>query len=124
MPQTFTIAIVDDDYAIREALDDLVQSCGYQSELFTSAEHFLAYKNQAVIDCMLVDVKMPGMNGLELQTELNKMPRKPPMIFMTSYEDERTRSAAMDGGAFAIFGKPVNINKLIDCLEQALAVHF
>jgi FixJ family two-component response regulator len=122
LPHISTIAIVDDDQAIREALEDLVQSCGYRSEVFTSAEHFLAFDNQAGIDCMLVDIKMVGLSGLELQAELNKMPRKPPMIFMTSYKDARTRNAAMDGGAFAIFGKPVNINQLIDCLERALAV--
>lgn len=121
MPQTSTIAIVDDDEAIREALDDLVQSCGYNSQLFTSAEEFLSFENQASIDCMLVDVKMPGLSGLELQDELNKSEHKPPIIFMTSYKDDRTRAAAMDGGAFAIFGKPVNIDQLIACLEEALA---
>lgn len=123
MSSLSTIAIVDDDQAIREALDDLVQSCGYHSALFSSAEEFLAYDDWADIDCMLVDVKMPGMSGLELQDELTKASRRPPMIFMTSYKDERTRTTALDGGAFAIFGKPVNIDELIDCLGQALAAN-
>ena len=115
------IAIVDDDPSIREALDDLVLSCGYQSQLFVSAEDFLADDNRAAIDCMLVDVKMPGLSGIELQAVLNKQADcKPPMIFMTSYRDERTRAAAMEGGAFAFLGKPVDFSQLVLCLEQAL----
>lgn len=120
MPNTPTIAIVDDDRAIREALDDLVKSCGYESRLFASAEEFLTFVPRSDIDCMLVDVKMPGLNGLELQAELNKQPDRPPMIFMTSYKDDRTRAAAMDGGAFAFLGKPVDTNRLIGCLESVL----
>jgi len=118
--QIHTIAIVDDDESIREALDDLIKSCGYESRLFASAEDYLAYNAQSDIDCMLVDVKMPGLSGIELQAELNKQTAHPPMIFMTSYEDERTRNAAMDGGAFAFLGKPVDITKLLSHLEHAL----
>ncbi|MDR6433050.1 response regulator [Brucella pseudogrignonensis] len=115
-----TIAIVDDDHGIREALDDLVKSCGYESRLFLSAEDYLAYDAKSDIDCMLVDVKMPGLTGIELQAVLNKHAARPPMIFMTSYEDERTRNAAMDGGAFAFLGKPVDVVKLLAHLEDAL----
>ncbi|WP_332304760.1 response regulator transcription factor [Rhizobium sp. GR12] len=115
------IAIVDDDQSIREALDDLVLSCGYQSRLFASAEEFLAEPDRLSIDCMLVDVKMPGLTGIELQDVLNhEGTPKPPMIFMTSYRDERTRAAAMHGGAFAFLGKPVNFGELVRCLDKAL----
>ena len=114
------IAIVDDDQSIREALDDLVLSCGYESRLYPSAEDFLAEIDRAAIDCMLVDVKMPGISGLDLQVILNGEPHKPPMIFMTSYRDEKTRSAAMTAGAFAFLGKPVDFSQLVLCLEQAL----
>jgi len=114
------IAIVDDDHAIREALDDMVQSCGYESRLFDSAEAFLAYPERRTIDCMLLDVKMPGLTGLELQAMLNAEPSRPPIIFMTSYRDERTRSAAMEGGALAFLGKPVEFEKLITSLDAAL----
>jgi len=120
LSHTTTIAIVDDDQAIREALDDLVQSCGYDSVLFASAEEYLAYDKREAVDCMLVDVKMPGLSGIELQAVLSKEQHKPPMIFMTSYRDDRTRAAAMDGGAFAFLGKPVDINKLLGFLELAL----
>lgn len=115
------IAIVDDDQSIREALDDLVLSCGYRSRLYTSAEEFLADVDRLSIDCMLVDVKMPGLTGIELQDVLNRLgTAKPPVIFMTSYRDERTRAAAMDGGALAFLGKPVNFSELVECLDKAL----
>lgn len=120
MPPVPTIAVVDDDEAIREAMDDLVKSCGYECQLFASAEEFLAFEPRSTIDCMLVDVKMPGLSGIELQAELNKHSERPPMIFVTSYKDERTRSRAMNAGAFAFLGKPVDIEKLIGCLESAL----
>ena len=115
------IAIVDDDQSIREALDDLVLSCGYKSRLFASAQAYLADSDRLAIDCMLVDVNMPGLTGLELQAVLNEdVASKPPMIFMTSYRDERTKMAALDGGAFAFLGKPVDFNQLVQCLEDAL----
>ena len=120
MPPIPTIAVVDDDQAIREAMDDLVKSCGYECRLFASAEEFLAFEPRSAIDCMLVDVKMPGLSGIELQAELSKHSGRPPMIFVTSYKDERTRNKAFNGGAFAFLGKPVDIEKLIGCLESAL----
>ncbi|MDR3485675.1 MAG: response regulator [Bradyrhizobium sp.] len=120
MLPTPTIAIVDDDQAMREALDDMVKSCGYNSRLFVAAEAFLTDNARQAIDCMLVDVKMPGMSGIELQEILNAEPVRPPIIFMTSYRDERTRAAAMDGGALAFLGKPVDFDTLITLLEQAL----
>ncbi|CDZ49241.1 response regulator transcription factor [Neorhizobium galegae] len=115
-----TIAIVDDDQAMREALDDMVKSCGYESRLFSSAEEFLSLEQRDSIVCLLLDVKMPGLSGLELQALLNTEPSKPPIIFMTSYHDERTRSAAMEGGALAFLGKPVEFDCLIAALEKAL----
>ncbi|RYE39928.1 MAG: response regulator [Hyphomicrobiales bacterium] len=115
------IAIVDDDQSIREALDDLVLSCGYHSLLFSSAEAFLAVSERSTVDCLLLDVKMPGMSGIELQAVLNgENGPKPPIIFMTSYRDERTRAAAMSGGALAFLGKPVDFGQLVRCLEKAL----
>jgi FixJ family two-component response regulator len=120
--QSSLIAVVDDDLAIREALDDLIKSLGYQSKLFESAEAFLAFKQRSTVDCMVVDVKMPGLNGIELQSRLNQDGDRPPMIFMTSYHDEYTRSAALDGGALAFLGKPVDLTKLIEFIDVALAL--
>jgi FixJ family two-component response regulator len=115
------IAIVDDDLAIREALDDLVKSLGYESRVFASAEDFLEFRPRASIDCMVVDVKMPGLSGIELQKRLNDEPDCPPMIFMTSYQDEHMRTAAMAAGALAFLGKPVDLRKLIKCVEEAVS---
>ncbi|MQB39343.1 response regulator [Agrobacterium tumefaciens] len=121
MPPVPVIAVVDDDPAIREAMDDLIMSFGYECRLFVSAEQFLESKQQADIDCIVVDVKMPGLSGIELQSELNRRGNHPPMIFVTSHQDERTRNAALNGGALAFLGKPVNIVSLIGCLESVLA---
>jgi FixJ family two-component response regulator len=121
LPPVPVIAVVDDDPAIREAMDDLIMSFGYECRLFVSAEQFLESKQQADIDCIVVDVKMPGISGIELQSELNRRGNHPPMIFVTSYQDERTRNAALNGGALAFLGKPVNIVSLIGCLESVLA---
>ena len=115
-----TIAVVDDDQAIREAMDDLVKSCGFQCKLFSSAEEFLEYGPRSEIDCMLVDVKMPGLSGIELQDVLNQEGHRPPMIFVTSYKDDRTKAAAMNGGAIVVLGKPVDVGVLIDHLEAAV----
>ncbi|WP_176084771.1 response regulator [Martelella sp. HB161492] len=120
MTQSALIAIVDDDLAIREALDDLVKSLGYESCLFASAEAFLGFQPRASVDCMVVDVKMPGLSGLELQSRLNQERDRPPMIFMTSYHDERTRTAALEGGAIAFLGKPVDLTVLISFIEKAI----
>lgn len=115
------IAIVDDDDAIREALDDLVQSLGFRSALFASAEAFLASPGRGDVDCMVVDVKMPGLSGLDLQDRLNTEGCKPPTIFMTSYLDGETRRRAVGGGARAFFGKPVDYDALIAAINSALA---
>jgi FixJ family two-component response regulator len=120
LPPKSNIAIIDDDFAIREALDDLVQSMGHQSVLFDSAEAFLAYNKRSSIDCMLVDVKMQGLSGLELQDRINKEPHRPPTIFMTSYRDERTRASALEGGALACLGKPVDFAELMKFIGLAL----
>ena len=77
-------------------------------------------QQQADIDCIVVDVKMPGLSGIELQSELNRRGEHAPMIFVTSYEDDRTRNAALSGGALAFLRKPVNIGKLMGCLESVL----
>jgi len=69
---------------------------------------------------MLVDVKMPGLSGIELQDVLNQEGQRPPMIFVTSYKDDRTKAAAMNGGAIVVLGKPVDVGVLIDHLEAAV----
>jgi FixJ family two-component response regulator len=115
------VAVVDDDLAIREALADLIKSLGHSGVVFASAEEFLAYERRSTVDCMVVDVKMPGISGIELQSRLRREPDCPPIIFMTSHSDDRIRKTALDAGAIAFLGKPVDLDKLIQCIGEVLA---
>jgi FixJ family two-component response regulator len=115
-----TIAVIDDDAAIRDALQDLIGSLGYRSLLFASAEDYLHFVDRMAVACIIVDVKMPGLSGIELQNRLNQEGGKPPMIFMTSYFDKQTRMKAIAGGAHSFLGKPVDDEVLIGCLKSAL----
>lgn len=121
LPQAPTIAIVDDNPAIREAFGDLLAASGYNSLHFASAEDFLTWDNRGAIDCILVDVNMTGMSGLDLQDVLNQSPPKPPLVFITSLCDDHTRSQAMIGGAVAFLTKPVQFEKLEIILERILS---
>lgn len=112
------IAVVDDDLAIREALENLIKSHGYDCRLFGSAEEFLQLASD--VDCVVVEVEMPGMNGLEMQQAMNRRSPRPPTIFVTSYTDKWTRNKALEGGAFAVFGKPVDVESLIAMMEAAV----
>lgn len=120
MPQSPTIAVVDDDLDIREALQGLIASLGYVALPFASAEAFLAFPRRGDVDCMIVDVRMPGLSGVELQRTLRAERCSLPIIFMTSYVDEATRRSALAGGACCFLGKPVDDQVLIDSLEAAL----
>lgn len=120
MSQDRVIAIVDDDTAIREALQDLLRSFGYRTEAYTSAEEFLAGCSLSRVQCLILDVMMPGLSGLELQQTICSSGSVPPVIFMTSHNDERTRSAAMRAGAHDFLGKPVDADVLIKSLRSAL----
>jgi FixJ family two-component response regulator len=121
VPETAKIAVVDDDLDIREALNGLIESLGYRTLSFASAAELLAFPKREDIDCMIVDVRMPGLDGIELQAQLRKDARCPPIMFMTSYADDATRKRALAGGACCFLGKPVDDKVLVDCLEAALA---
>jgi FixJ family two-component response regulator len=114
------IAVIDDNPAIREALEDLLSSLGYRALPFASAEDFLASSGRADVACMVVDVRMGGMTGLELLARLNAQGPHSPMIFMTSDADGVTQSNALAGGALAYLEKPVDAEVLIGCLVSAL----
>ncbi len=114
------IAIVDDDIDVREALEGLVISLGYIPSLFASAEQFLASPQRREIACMILDVRMPGLTGLDLQSALAAQGACPPIIFVTSYADASTRRLALSRGARGFFEKPVDADILIECLESTL----
>lgn len=120
MKSNCIIAIVDDDQSIREAMGDFLRSYGYESISFSSAEDFLTYGEFSSIDCILLDVKMNGLSGLDLQKILRGGRNPKPIIFMTSHQEDAIRNAAMEAGAHAFMGKPVDLKLLISHLEKLL----
>lgn len=114
------IAVVDDSFAIRDALFDLISSLGFLPQLYASAEEFLCDPDRGDVDVMIVDFKMQGMTGLDLQLRLNAEDACPPFILMTSYHEDRLRQAVLAGGAIAFLQKPFDANVLIAYLNDAL----
>jgi FixJ family two-component response regulator len=117
------ISVVDDDLSVREATAGLLEAHGYVTAAFASAEEFLG---SALIDetaCLLTDLRMPGLGGLDLQRRLVDAGRRIPTIFMTAYPEAHMREAAMQGGALCFLMKPVNEERLISCLRAALPGH-
>ena len=115
-----SIAIVDDDEALREAMECFVQSLGYNVSTFGSAEEFLNSEQVSKISCLITDLNMPGLSGLDLQDRLIATGHRFPIIFITGYPDENVRVRAMKSGALAFLSKPINHHHLIDHLEKAL----
>ena len=117
----FTICIVDDDPAIRDSLSRLMDSAGLAAEVFASAEEFLACPSRAGTTCLILDVRMPGMNGLELQRHLAASGWKVPIIFISAHADDRVRRLALQAGAFQFFDKPFRSSELLEAIEAARA---
>ena len=115
------ISVVDDDESLRFATIDLLNSAGFSCEAFGSAEAWLASANIAKTACLVLDIRMPGMSGLELQQRLAAMGHATPIIFMTAYPEERTRRQALNGGALCYLPKPFDDRELLDCVHLALA---
>jgi FixJ family two-component response regulator len=118
--KTQLIAIVDDDESVRRAVYSLLKSAGLNSRSYTSAEDFLASGQQNVIGCLITDIRMPGMSGLELQAKLATEGCCVPIIFITAYADTRTRMQAMRAGAVEFLGKPFNDEVLLKSVVAAL----
>ena len=114
------ISIVDDDESVRDAMSSLVRSLGHESCVFCSAEEFLTSPRLNDTSCLIADVQMPGMSGLDLQDELAVRRPDMPVIFITAFPEERIRKRAEAAGAIAFFGKPVDGHALIGCLDAAL----
>ena len=114
------IAIVDDDEALREAMECFVQSLGYNVSTFGSAEEFLNSEQINNTSCLITDLHMPGLSGLDLQERLIAERHRIPIIFLTAYPDEDVRMRAMKAGAVDFLSKPCNNGHLLDCLDKAL----
>jgi FixJ family two-component response regulator len=116
------IAIVDDDKGAREALELLVRSLGHNTCTFGSAVEFLKSEKLHDTSCLISDVHMPGLSGLDLQDRLIANAHRMPIIFITGHLNESTRARAMEAGAVGFLGKPFKDNHLLTCIETALAL--
>src|SRR5260370_30790939 len=113
------IAIVDDDRSFREALESLLRLIGFRTAIFASARNFLDSPQFPKVSCAILDVSMPGMDGLELQRHL--LATHPiPIIFLTDLRDAKTREQAVRAGAIEFLNKPFTEEALIDALNSAL----
>src|ERR1700704_557794 len=120
MAHEHCIAIVDDDPSVREAATNLFRSMGFVAVAFASAEDFLSSDALERTSCIVLDVQMPGMGGLNLQSHLAASGRHIPIVFVTGYPDVGVRDKAMQSGAVCFLTKPFNEDDLIDGLRSAL----
>jgi FixJ family two-component response regulator len=115
------ISVVDDDQSVREAIGGLMKAMGFDAEVFPSAEDFLSSDRAAATACVIADVQMPGMSGLELQARLKGAGRGIPFIFITAFPDERVRMKALEREGTACFlNKPFSEDELIAGIGLAL----
>ena len=116
------IAIVDDDQSVQNALQDLIESEGLSARCFGSAEQFLQARAQHQSGCLIVDIRMPGISGLELQAKLNGARCRIPIIFITAHGDEDMRMQALRAGAVAFLTKPIDAEALLQRVRAALTI--
>ena len=114
------VMIVDDDNSIRRAVRRLMKSFGFAVETFASAEEFLGSDRLEKTSCLILDVHMPGINGLELQERLVASNSEIPIIFITAFTDERARLQALKAGAVGYLAKPFADDELLNCIHTAL----
>jgi FixJ family two-component response regulator len=116
----FIVMIVDDDESMRKAVRRLIKSSGFAVETFASAEHFLASGRVDATACLVLDVQMPGLNGLELQSRLIAERYQIPIVFITAYNDENAREQALRAGAVGYLVKPFEEADLLTGINLAL----
>jgi FixJ family two-component response regulator len=114
------VAIVDDDDSLRVALQGLLKATGFPAEAYASAEEFLSSGQQQKTACLITDIRMPGMSGLELQAKLNADRHRIPIIFLTAHGDEKMRMQALRAGAVEFLAKPFDAEALLENVRAAL----
>jgi len=114
------VAIVDDDQSVQNALKDLMESAGLSAQCFGSAEEFLTSDKRKETACLLADIRMPGMSGLELQAKLKAEGSRIPIIFITAHGDSKTKMQAMKAGAIDFLSKPFNDEVLLEKVRPTL----
>jgi FixJ family two-component response regulator len=119
-PPDHIIYVVDDDPRVREALGDLLASCGYNAQIFSSAAEFIAAPKQCVAGCLILDVELPDINGLDLQKQLAGEAH-PPIVFITGHGNIPSSVCAMKAGAVDFLPKPFSEDQLLSAVDSALA---
>jgi FixJ family two-component response regulator len=114
------VFVVEDDRAVREAIDGLLRSAGFHVRLFNSASEFLLERSPGDVGCLILDVRMPGISGLDLQRELIKANIRIPTIFITGHGDIRMSVQAIKAGAVEFLTKPIDAANLLDAVESAM----
>ena len=114
------ISVIDDDASVRAAIDNLLRSRGYVVQTFASAEDFLRSARMDDLSCVIADVQMPGMSGLELLTRVHERLYPVPFILITAFPDEGVRAQALKAGAICFLAKPFDPLALFDCLDTAV----
>jgi len=121
LPESKAIVfVVDDDVSVREALERLLRVVGFEVETFASAQDFLAHRRENAPSCLVLDVRLPGLSGLELQKRIAQANREIPIVFITGHGDVPTSVSAMKAGAVEFLVKPFSDQDLLDAIQQAI----
>ena len=115
-----TVLVVDDDASVRKSLQRLLRSAGFAVQTFASGVEFMAHEPFVGLYCLVLDIQMPEMNGLEVQHHLAESGNTIPIIFITAHADVQVRDRAMQAGASAFLVKPFDVHALLDAIEEAL----
>ncbi len=115
------LSVVDDDEMLRESLPDLLREFGFAARAFSSGQEFLSSEYLDETDCLILDVAMPGMSGLDVQTELKRRGQPIPIIFITGQKDDDIRKQALKQGAVKFLYKPFSDSALLDAVNEALS---
>jgi len=114
------ISIVDDDASVRTATTRLLRALGFSAHAFASAKEFLSSPRLSDTSCLIADVQMPGMTGVELQEYLVAHGHRTPMVFITAFPEDQIRQQALNAGAVCFLSKPFDEARLLECVERAL----
>jgi FixJ family two-component response regulator len=121
MLQNHLISIVEDDESIRLAIASLLRSVGHRVTSYESAYEFLISGDIGRTDCIIVDIQLPGVDGIELKHHLDKLSSRAPVIMITPRQDDACRDRAFASGVLCVLNKPFRAKALVDCVERALA---
>ena len=121
LPNVPIISIIDDDEFVRSAVRSLVRSLGLGARTFASAEEFLESPDVDDTSCVITDLQMPGLSGIELQRLLLAQGRRMPIIFVTAFPEDRIRAQAMEAGALGFLSKPFECQALVKLIDKALS---